>query len=395
VSVETFRSSKKEIEWGLLISSVLATAAAGFGAAQGIADTALTAHAAQLTANLQKAQLRGVHVQMGKLHVGLGLGGYVAGAIVAGISLENSHANWEDAVRKGNAEAQAGAILSMTGSAGFLGSNAYGLGQTAMAFNDVLATQRHTPARRLAWAAAGPRLSTVFLRYNMVGILFTALELAGTWLYNRYNLTLHDLWLQTTPWGQDPDKRQPWSLMEYQDQLRRNIQAPRIEIIPATTDDQGQRQPKQYLLHFPTLSASELNAPLGLNKGNTLLRLGGYLIVGRYAERDFGPDRWSPLDHHSLQDHWRVQQTAPLTLQLFDITRLAQAYSSQKRELMLTLELLYQRPDGVYSGAVYKIRFPVNGASGIFPSRDQAHQGEDCQFFTVIPAHLPEVGEYD
>ncbi len=392
---QVYREMNPEDSRLLLITSVAATAASGFGAAQAIADTALTAYAAKLTANLQRAELRGVQVQMGKLHVSLGGVGYAAGLLAAGISLNSSSNNWEDAVRRGNAEAQAGAMVSIMGSAGFLGSNAYGLGQTVLAFNDVLATQRHTPARLLAWAAAGTRLSTVFLRFNVVGILFTALELSGTWLYNRYNLTLHDLWLQTTPWGQDLDKRQPWSLMEYQDQLRRNIQAPRIEIIPATTDDQGQRQPKQYLLHFPTLSASELNAPLGLNNGNTLLRLGGYLIVGRYAERDFRPDRWSPLDHHSLQDHWRVQQTDPLTLQLSDITRLAEAYNSQHRELMLTLELLYRRPDGVYSGAVYTLRFPVNGASGIFPSRDQAHQGEDCQLFTVIPAHLPEVGEYD
>jgi hypothetical protein len=92
-------------------SSVFATTAAGFGAAQGIADTALSAHATELAMNLKKAELMNVHVQMGKLHISLGLVGYLAGVAAASMSLSSSYNNWQDATRRGNREAQVGATL--------------------------------------------------------------------------------------------------------------------------------------------------------------------------------------------------------------------------------------------------------------------------------------------
>ncbi|MFD2883552.1 hypothetical protein ACFS4T_15490 [Pseudomonas lini] len=36
----------------------------------------------------------------------------------------------------------------------------------------------------------------MFFRFNLAGALFTVLELGGTWLYNRYNLSAHDKWLK-------------------------------------------------------------------------------------------------------------------------------------------------------------------------------------------------------
>jgi len=113
--------------------------AAGFGAVQGIADTALSAHAAELAKNFKKAELLGVHVQMGKLHIGLGMAGYFAGMIAATMSLASSHKNWQDSVRSGNRKAQVGATISMLGSGGFLASNSYGFAQTIQAFRHVLA----------------------------------------------------------------------------------------------------------------------------------------------------------------------------------------------------------------------------------------------------------------
>jgi hypothetical protein len=60
-------------------------------------------------------------------------------------------------------------------------------------------TAPNSAARKAAWAAAGTRLSTVFFRFNLAGALFTVLELSGSWLFNRYNLSAHDKWLKTTP----------------------------------------------------------------------------------------------------------------------------------------------------------------------------------------------------
>jgi hypothetical protein len=80
-----------------------------------------------LTKGLQNHAVAHVHVQMGKLHIGLGLMTYVLGAIAAGTSVNSYQANWEQTVRSGNGEAQAGAIMSMAGSGGLLASNLYGL----------------------------------------------------------------------------------------------------------------------------------------------------------------------------------------------------------------------------------------------------------------------------
>ncbi|MFD2884206.1 hypothetical protein ACFS4T_21810 [Pseudomonas lini] len=60
-----------------MINSVLSTGAAGFTAAQSLADTALKARSAALIAGLQHHALQNVHVQMGKLHVGLGFFTYL------------------------------------------------------------------------------------------------------------------------------------------------------------------------------------------------------------------------------------------------------------------------------------------------------------------------------
>ncbi len=387
IAREAVAEPTKKVDWIQLWSSISATAAAGFGAAQGIADTALSAYAEKLAKNLQAAQLQGVHVQMGKLHIGLGAGGYLGGAIAAGLSLISSHNNWQDAVRSGNREAQGGATLSMMGNGGFLASNTYGFLETWGALRLVLAAEANSPARFAAWALAGPRLSTVLFRFNVVGILFTALELSGTWIYNRHNLSQHDRWLRSTPWSQDLEKRQSFSLTEYQRRLRAAIQTPRVVIIAATTDEQGVTQPKQYLLQFPTLSASDLAEPLGDGDANLWLRLGGYRIVRAHTGRDRTPEHWAPLAE-SLPEQIRLKRSNPLILELFLPGTLIDGREPERIDLMLTVNLLYRRPDGQYEGSAYNLRFPLTGEVGEFPAFDQDHQGEECQCFNIVLAEL-------
>lgn len=59
--------------WAPLANALAATGAAGFIAAQSLADTALKARSTALVAGLQHQALQNVHVQMGKMHVGLGI----------------------------------------------------------------------------------------------------------------------------------------------------------------------------------------------------------------------------------------------------------------------------------------------------------------------------------
>jgi len=370
-----------------LISSLNATAAAGFGAAQGIADTALSAHATELGKNLKKAELFGVHVQMGKLHISLGIGGYLAGLAAAGMSLANSYNNWQDAVRIGNRDAQVGAALSMLGNSGFTGSNAYGFAHTVQAFRHVLAAEAGS-ARTAAWAAAGTRLSTVFLRFNLAGILFTALEISGSWFYNRHNLSFHDRWLLSTPWGMELDQRKSLPLYEYQKALRGHIQAPHIEILPAT-DDSGVAKPQRFLLHFPTLSVADLVKRLGSGASSVLLNIGGYRVQREQTDRDRTPAQWTPLED-ALEDRLLIKQDARLIIELSDIRGLLGSAYTERSDIVLSIQLGHAFADGRYEANLYDVRFPVTGETGNFPVRDITRQGEECRYFRIDPPLIEE-----
>ncbi|WP_349971872.1 toxin VasX [Pseudomonas caspiana] len=374
--------------WAPFVSSLAATVAAGFGAAQGIADTALSAHATVLAKNLQKAELLGVHVQMGKLHIGLGMVGYISGTVAAAMSLYSSHKNWSDAVRNGNSDAQTGAAVSMLGNSGFLASNSYGGAQTGIAFKHVLATARNSPARIAAWAAAGTRLSTVFLRFNVAGILFTALELSGSWFYNRNNLSLHDRWLLSTPWSKDDDQRRSLPLSDYQKEFRGHVQAPRMQIVPSS-DDPNNLQPRLFLLHFPTLSTADLAQPIGGYASSVLLNIGGYQVVRAQFGRDHSPEQWTPLKEN-LQETLQLHQVSPLILRLNDISGLITSPIPGRCDLVLSIQLGHRTPEGLYEANLYDLRVPVTGENGDFPAIDLEHLGEQCPHFNINPASLPK-----
>ncbi|MCQ2994985.1 hypothetical protein NLO95_12755 [Pseudomonas syringae] len=388
VRQETLSESKSSKDIAPFLNSLAATGAAGFGAAQGIADTALSAHAAELAKDLKKAELMGIHVQMGKLHIGLGMVGYFAGIAAAAMSLNSSHKNWSDAVRNGNSDAQTGAAVSMLGNSGFLSTNSYGAAQTGIAFKHVLATARNSPARLAAWAAAGTRLSTVFLRFNVAGILFTALELSGSWFYNRNNLSRHDRWLLSTPWSKDDDQRRSLPLSDYQKEFRGHVQAPRMQIVPSS-DDPNNPQPRLFLLHFPTLSTADLAQPIGGYASSVLLNIVGYQVVRAQFGRDHSPEQWTPLKEN-LQETLQLHQVSPLILRLNDISGLITSSIPGRCDLVLSIQLGHRTPEGLYEANLYDLRVPVTGENGDFPAIDLEHLGEQCPHFNINPASLPK-----
>ncbi|MCQ2999615.1 hypothetical protein NLO98_07585 [Pseudomonas syringae] len=387
VRQETLAQPESAMNYSSYRSSLAATVSAGFGAAQGIADTALSAHAAELAKNFKKAELMGVHVQMGKLHIGLGMVGYISGAIAAVMSLNSSHKNWSDAVRNGNGDAQTGATLSILGNSGFVASNAYGLRETVQAFRHVLSTEASSTARTAAWALAGRRLSTVFFRFNVAGVLFTALELSGSWFYNRNNLSRHDRWLLSTPWSQDAERRRSLPLGEYLKELHGHIQAPRMEIVPSN-DDPSNPKPRLFLLHFPKLSADDLALPIGSYASGALLKIGGYQIARAQHGRDYSPERWTPLKER-LQESFQLYQETPLILRLTDISGLLTSPTPGRCDFMLSILLGYRTQEGLYEGLSYDVRFQLTGESGDFPAVDIEHQGDQCPHFGIYPATMP------
>ena len=109
---ELRRQAVNERVWTSLMNSVVATGAAGFSAAQSLADTALKVRCASLVASVQLHALQTVHVQMGKLHVGLGFFTYLSGLASSTNSFVTQRKNWEQAVRSGNHSAQSAAALA-------------------------------------------------------------------------------------------------------------------------------------------------------------------------------------------------------------------------------------------------------------------------------------------
>jgi len=300
----------------------------------------------------------------------------------------DSYNNWQDAVRNGNRDAQAGATLSMLGNSGFIASNAYGVGHTVQAFRHVLAAEAGSAARTTAWALAGIRLSTVFLRFNLVGILFTALELSGSWLYNRFNLSAHDHWLLSTPWGMDPDRRESIALSEFQKTLRGHIQAPHVEILPAS-DESGTIQPRRFLLHFPTLSVADLAKRVGSNASSVLLNIGGYRVQREQTDRDRKLAHWTTLGE-ALEDRLFIKQDAPLIVELSDIRELLGSAYPERSDIVLSIQLGHAVADGRYEANLYDLRFPVTGETGNFPARTIPRQGEECRYFQIDPALMQQ-----
>jgi hypothetical protein len=272
------RDKKKRADF---LSALAATGAAGFTAAQGLADTALKARSTALIVALQPQALQHVHVQMGKLHVGLGMFTYGVGLVASAISVKSQYQKLQQAIRSGNQSAQSVAALATLGAGGMVSANAYGFGQTFYAGYTVISAP-NSAARTAAWAAAGTQLSKVFFRFNLAGALFTVLEFSGTWLFNRYNLSAHDKWLKVTPWSREMEMRGDHSLDDYQSYLAFLIHAPYAQLGPNPHDSWLKNllfkaKPSDIHLVLPRLTLSDLLPPLG-GKSKYRLGLGAHRI---------------------------------------------------------------------------------------------------------------------
>lgn len=372
-----------------LWSPLLTTVAAGFGAAQGITDTALTAHAAQLTRNLKIAELKAVHMQMGKLHIGLGLVGYFAGAASSLINLNTSHNNWLEATREGNVGAQAGAAVSMAGNSASFLNNGYGLQQSGIALKSVLDVIERPAARATAWSIAGPRLAGVFFRFNVAGILITALELSGSWLYNRYNLSRHDRWLHRTPWSQDPDQRQYLPLSRYQELLHIQVKAPKIEVRSEQPQERQSPPVTRLMLHLPTTSSADLMKPFGGNLAKTMLQIGCY-DLRIHGTRTNPVERWA-VSTDALIGKLSIKQAAPLVLEFDAPTRLHRPAATETDELVVVVALGGVLPDkGHYELNLYHFRIPLDGSEGEIFDENIKHQGDECSYYRVDPLALAQ-----
>nr|WP_256214765.1 hypothetical protein [Pseudomonas sp. H1h] len=313
---EMMKQTRNERVWKTFGNAAAATGAAGFAAAQSLADTALKTQSDRLVRSAQHHALENVHVQMGKMHVGLGFATYIFGLSSSLVSLNTQQQNWQNSTRSGNRAAQASAALATTGASGMVAVNAYGLGHTVYATFQV-AKAGSAAARTAAWAAAGTRLSTVFFRVNLAGALFTVLELGGTWLYNRYNISTHDKWLRTTPWSLDSDERGNYTLDEYQRYLGDLIHAPFALLGPEKHDSLLKNlflraKPSDIHLELPGVQLSDFQPPLS-GKASHRLGIGAHRLFRPLDSRGVARERKDEISNE-VADSLQIVQTNPLIL---------------------------------------------------------------------------------
>ncbi|WP_147305209.1 hypothetical protein [Alkalilimnicola ehrlichii] len=207
-----------------LIGHVIAAAAAGSALAQGVAVTVFSARLDRFASRLAR---EGVAANLGRLTAMFGYGAYGLGTLTSLAATVHHGRQWTEALRTGNRQAMAGATLSMVGSAGVAGSQAWGLGQTRKARRFVGQEMARGASRSAAWASASGRLLSVFLRVNLAGLVFTAIQLAGEWWYNRNQRSALDRWLEQGPWG---DEDAGWEAEDAQRRFLAITALPKVEV---------------------------------------------------------------------------------------------------------------------------------------------------------------------
>ncbi len=367
-----------EQEWSSFTSALFATGAAGFAAAQGVFDTALSALAKALGESLRLNTLSRLKVTIGKLHFGLGLGTYLFGLIAAIASFNGYHDKWVQAVRSGNRLAQQGAVLAMVGSGGLALSNTYGLFNTGRAGLSVM-TAAKGAAREAAWVASGTRLGMVFIRTNLFGGLFTLLELGGTWLYNRYNTTPHDEWLQSTPWSRDLDKHRNLTLVEFQNHLTKLLQAPFVQIKGVSEDSfwlslLSNTKVGEIILIAPGLSVADFHASLEGKIRNKLFIGAQRITKIMQSSRERPAEQWEVIsDEVCLRMQLVVSnqkekgEGEPLMLKLSYPRNPEPVVGKVSEELLLVINLQYFNENEQVMEQTRCIRFNIL-EQGRFPS---------------------------
>lgn len=254
-------------------------------------------------------------VQLGKLHLSLGLFTYGSGIVGASINLKTQQKSWIAATRSGNGARQLGAGISMIAAMGQLGTQAYGA--TVTLKNLAMAVTAAPTDRIVALAAAGLRLSSIFIRTTWIGLAFWFLELAGTWIRNRYNQTALDRWLMTTPWGEASSEESYTSWEKYQTTLRKALVQPSAHIV--SRDASGALPAGasgNVMLNFRGLTLGQIWRPLAGSPA-CLIKLIAHKVRPVYKDRAAPTYEWTVVTNQ-VMNSLKLSQALPLQF-TFDI----------------------------------------------------------------------------
>ena len=284
---------------GPVAESLISMSAAGFAAVQGLSVTILQAHIEQMDSAAGKLNT------MSRLGRWAGIAGDAAfgfGALAAAIDLGKHSQQWGKALAQGNYQGLAATTLQIAGDSILVGTNTWGAKHTTSIISNIL--KNPTELRALAWAEASPRLVSIGVKANLVGLIGTALQLSGEGFYNYFNLDELQKWLQASAWGTQNLRR---SLPEDWSALAKVVQQPTCELI---RDDK-----RTYLkLVLPGVRTREMDS--------RRLQLQAYQQTrGELLERPYSP-RLPPVRWQECSAAWAAaslvvsQEEEALTLHL-------------------------------------------------------------------------------
>jgi hypothetical protein len=197
--------------------------ASGFAAVQGLSVTIFQAHIEQMESAAGKLNTMS---RLGRWAGIAGGGAFGFGALAAAIDSGKHAQQWGKAFAEGDSKGLTATSLQIAGDGVLLGTNTWGGLHTASIVRNVMKTP--TELRALAWAEASPRLVGIAARANLVGLIGTALQLAGEGAYNYFNLDELQKWLRDSAWGITPGAgtlQDDWSA------LARVVQKPTCTLI--------------------------------------------------------------------------------------------------------------------------------------------------------------------
>lgn len=271
---------------GPLAESFIGMTAAGLAMVQGLSATVLQAHIEQMDSAAGKLNTMS---RLGRWAGIAGAGAFGFGAFAAAIDLGKHSQQWAKALAQGNYQGLAATTLQLGGDGVLLGTNTWGAKHTTSIITDIL--KRPAELRALAWAEASPRLLSIGVKANLVGLIGTALQLAGEGFYNYFNLDALQKWLQASAWGTASLQR---NLQEDWTALAKVVQQPTCELI---RDDQ-----RTYLrLVLPGVRTREMDS--------RRLQLQAYQQTrGQLLERPYSP-RLPPLYWQECSAAWAAESS--------------------------------------------------------------------------------------
>jgi hypothetical protein len=195
--------------------------------------------------------------------------------------------------------------------------------------------------------------------------VFTVFELGGTWLYNRYNLSERDKWLQTTPWSREPEQVHNGSLDDYVEAFARIGNSVSLDEVPGEDEE-----PSRLRLNCHGLPADSLMEPLEGKAPHRLSVAAWRIQPGRRGMFSLQPETWVPCTGAILGSLEQSADTGHLQLAFRPPAHEKTQHGLRTRELGLMVKLETLQEDGAYTGAVYMLKVTPDSQYPLIPVQE-------------------------